>query len=157
MFWWTRRGGNDVFEFTNNKNVLFVYLTAVIKKVMIIYLTFAWTSTSCCMNKELFSHDTKLEHDSPAKAAKFSILVPSPSISSFRVTAVTAFWASPRFWHPHSQIPSVLGIPFSYYCGVLSIPRYPLGMPKSLVFWSSPPKKFWISRENRKRFRDGFC
>ena len=21
-------------------------------------------------------------------------------------------------------------------------------MPKSLVFWSSPPKKFWISREN---------
>ena len=25
--------------------------------------------------------------------------------------AVTAFWASPRFGHPHSQIPSVLGIP----------------------------------------------
>ena len=24
---------------------------------------------------------------------------------------VTAFWASPRFGHPHSQIPSVLGIP----------------------------------------------
>ena len=54
---------------------------------------------------------------------------------------VTAFWASPRFGHPHSQIPSVLGIPFSYYCSVLGIPRYPPGMPKSLVFWSSPPKK----------------
>ena len=53
-----------------------------------------------------------------------------------------------RFGHPHSQIPSVLGIPFSYYCSVLGIPRYPPGMPKSLVFWSSPPKKFWISREN---------
>ena len=36
---------------------------------------------------------------------------------------------SQRFGHPHSQIPSVLGIP-----------RYPPGMPKSLVFWSSPPK-----------------
>ena len=35
---------------------------------------------------------------------------------------------------------SVLGIPFSYYCSVLGIPRYPPGMPKSLVFWSSPPK-----------------
>ena len=45
MFWWTLRGGNDVFEFANNKNVLLVYLTEVIKKVMIIYLTFAWTST----------------------------------------------------------------------------------------------------------------
>lgn len=45
MFWWTLRGGNDVFEFANNKNVLLVYLTAVIKKFMIIYLTFAWTST----------------------------------------------------------------------------------------------------------------
>ena len=64
--------------------------------------------------------------------------------------------ASQRFGHPHSQIPSVLGIPFSYYCSVLGIPRYPPGMPKSLVFWSSPPKKCWISRENRKRFRDGF-
>ena len=69
---------------------------------------------------------------------------------------VTAFWASPRFGHPHSHIPSVLGIPFSYYCSVLGIPRYPPGMPKSLVFWSSPPKNCWISRENRKRFRDGF-
>ena len=39
---------------------------------------------------------------------------------------------------------------------VLGILRYPPGMPKSLVFWSSSPKKFWISRENRKRFRDGF-
>ena len=47
---------------------------------------------------------------------------------------------SQRFGHPHSQIPSVLGIPFSYYCSVLGIPRYPPGMPKSLVFWSSPPK-----------------
>ena len=54
--------------------------------------------------------------------------------------SVTAFWASLRFGHPHSQIPSVLGIPFSYYCSVLGIPRYPPGMPKSLAFWSSPPK-----------------
>ena len=36
---------------------------------------------------------------------------------------------SQRFGHPHSQFPSVLGIP-----------RYPPGMPKSLVFWSCPPK-----------------
>ena len=63
---------------------------------------------------------------------------------------------SQRFGHPHSYIPSVLGIPFSYYCSVLGIPRYPLGMPKSRVFWSSPPKQFCISRENRKTFRDGF-
>ena len=76
---------------------------------------------------------------------------------ALEVSAVTAYWASPRFGHPHSQIPSVLGIPVSYYCSVLGIPRYPPGMPKSLVFWSSPPKKFWISRENRKRFGDGFC
>ena len=69
---------------------------------------------------------------------------------------VTVFWAPLRLGHPHSQIPSVFGIPFSYYCSVLGIPRYPPGMPKSLVFWSSPPKKCWISRENRKRFRDGF-
>ena len=54
--------------------------------------------------------------------------------------SVTAFWAALRFGHPHSQIPSVLGIPFSYYCSVLGIPRYPPGMPKSLAFWSSPPK-----------------
>ena len=60
---------------------------------------------------------------------------------------------------------SVLGIPFPKYLAFWAspshitaapIPRYPPGMPKSLVFWSSPPKKFWISRENRKRFRDGF-
>ena len=54
---------------------------------------------------------------------------------------VTAFWASPRFGHPHSQIPSVLGIPFSYYCSVLGIPRYPLGdaqIPSVLVI---PSKK----------------
>ena len=75
-----------------------------------------------------------------------------PSLFSFlRLLAV-----SQRFGNTHSQIPSVLGIPFSYYCSVLGIPRYPPGMPKSLVFWSSPPKKCWISRENRKRFRDGF-
>ena len=59
---------------------------------------------------------------------------------------------SQRFGHPHSHIPSVLGIPFSYYCSVLGIPRYPPGMPKSLAFWSSPPKQFWISWENRKTF-----
>ena len=63
---------------------------------------------------------------------------------------------SQRFGHPHSHIPSVLGIPFSYYCSVLGIPRYPSGMPKSLAFWASPPKQFGISRENRKPFRDGF-
>ena len=40
-------------------------------------------------------------------------------------TGVTAFWPSPRFGHPHSQIPSVLGIPFSYYCRVFGIPRSP--------------------------------
>ena len=50
---------------------------------------------------------------------------------------------------------AVGGISVSYYYSVLGIPRYPSGMPKSLVFWSFP-QKFWISRENRKRFRDGF-
>ena len=49
---------------------------------------------------------------------------------------------SPRFGHPHSQIPSVFGIPFSYYCSVLGIPRYPPWMPKSLVFWSSLQKNY---------------
>ena len=60
----------------------------------------------------------------------------SPGLFSLalEVGAVKAFWASPRFGHPHSQIPSVLGIPFSYYCSLLGIPRYPPGMPKSLVF-----------------------
>ena len=62
---------------------------------------------------------------------------------------IPAFWASP-LPNPYS----VLGIPFSYYCSVLGIPLYPPGMPKSLVFWSSPLTKFWISRENRKSFRD---
>ena len=47
---------------------------------------------------------------------------------------------SRRFGHPHSQSPCVLGIPFSYYCSVLGIHWYPPGMPKSLVFWSFPPK-----------------
>ena len=28
-----------------------------------------------------------------------------------RNVCVTAFWASPRFGHPHSPIPSTLGIP----------------------------------------------
>ena len=66
---------------------------------------------------------------------------------------VTAFWASPRFGHPHSQIPSVLGIPFSYYCSVLGIPWYPPGMPKSLVFWSSPPKKMLDFAGKSKTFK----
>ena len=48
------------------------------------------------------------------------------------------------------------GACLSHITGAFSgISRYPPGMPKSLVFWSSPPKKFWISRENRKLFRDG--
>ena len=73
---------------------------------------------------------------------------PHPSLQARRQkragpvrSGVTAFWASPRFGHPHSQIPSVLGIPFSYYCSVLGIPRYPPAIAKSLVFWSSPPKR----------------
>ena len=73
-----------------------------------------------------------------------------------RIAGSSCLPLSQRFGHPHSQIPRVLGIPFSYYCSVLGIPWYPPGMPKSLVFWSSPPNKCWISRENRKRFRDGF-
>ena len=69
--------------------------------------------------------------------------VPVPHVPLLHIQygTVTAFWASPHFGHPHSQIPSVLGIPFSYYCSVLGIPRYPSGMPKSLVFWSSSLKK----------------
>ena len=79
MFWWTLRGGNDVFEFKNNKNVLLVYLTAIIKKV-IPYL---------CLNLNflLYEQGTLLPWYQiwtrvTAKAAKFSILVPSPSVSS---------------------------------------------------------------------------
>ena len=45
-----------------------------------------------------------------------------------------------RVWKRWRRCHSVLGIPFSYYCSVLGIPRYPPGMPKSLVYWSSPPK-----------------
>ena len=60
---------------------------------------------------------------------------------------------SQRFGHPHSQIPSVLGIPFSYYCSVLGIPWYPPGMPKSLVFWSSPPKKMLDFAGKSKTFK----
>ena len=60
-------------------------------------------------------------------------------------------WSAPRdprhfqaFWgrnpiEQRSRCHSVLGIPFSYYCSVLGVPRYPPGMP-SLVFRSSPPK-----------------
>ena len=92
----------------------------------------------------------------PPPPSIFQFLLLSPQLPSLRRTGVTAFWASPRFGHPHSHIPSVLGIPFSYYCSVLGIPRYPPGMPKSLAFWASPPKQFGISRENRKPFRDGF-
>ena len=40
-----------------------------------------------------------------------SNLVPRAFPSKNRWGAVTAFWASPRFGHPHSHIPSVLGIP----------------------------------------------
>ena len=76
------------------------------------------------MNEELFSHDTKHEHESPAKAAKFSILVPSPSTSSFRVTApddkglgergreTTATQATPKisfFGHFHFQFSFAAG------------------------------------------------
>ena len=60
---------------------------------------------------------------------------------------------SQRFGHLHSQIPSVLGIPFSYYCSILGIPRYPPGMPKSLVFWSSPPKKILDFAGKSKTFQ----
>ena len=93
----------------------------------------------------------------PEQARLVTTSSPGRFFLALEVGAVTASWASPRFGHPHSQIPSVLSIPVSYYCSVLSIPRYPPGMPKSLVFWSSPPKKFWISQESRKRFGDGFC
>ena len=30
-------------------------------------------------------------------------------------SGVTVIWASPRFWHPYSQNPSDMDIPFSYY------------------------------------------
>ena len=40
----------------------------------------------------------------PAPRAQARCLGPVPP-------GVTAFWASPRFGHPHSHIPSVLGIP----------------------------------------------
>ena len=46
-----------------------------------------------------------------------------------RAPSVTLLPVSQRFMHPHYQIPSVLLI---------------------------PSKKFWISRENRKRFIGGF-
>ena len=60
--------------------------------------------------------------------------------SFLRLLAVSQL-VSQRFGHPHSQIPNVLGIPFSNYCSVLGIPRYPLGdaqIPSVLVI---PSKK----------------
>ena len=56
-----------------------------------------------------------------------------PGFSPTRLSLSLRRALSQRFGHPHSQIPSVLGIPFSYYCSVLGIPRYPRGMPKSLA------------------------
>ena len=78
-----------------------------------------------------------------AQCIKSFLFLNWPSLPA-KVSMVHCFFAMPvsqRFGHPHSQIPSVLGIPFSYYCSVLGIPRYPPRTPKSLVFWSSPPKK----------------
>ena len=74
---------------------------------------------------------------------------------SLKYGGVTAFWAIPRFGYPHSQIPSVLGIPFSYYCSVLGIPWYPPGRVsmKTLVFWSSPPKKMLDFAGKSKTFK----
>lgn len=64
------------------------------------------------MNEELFSHDTKLERESPAKAAKFSILVPSPSISSFRVTAPKiAWWLGERGFKMGRETPATQATP----------------------------------------------
>ena len=34
-------------------------------------------------------------------------------------------WVSPRFGHPHSQNPSDVGIPFSYYLSDLGYRGYP--------------------------------
>ena len=42
---------------------------------------------------------------------KFSNLVPRAFPLKNGRGGVTAFWVSPRFGHPHSHIPSVLGIP----------------------------------------------
>ena len=48
---------------------------------------------------------------SPKQKGKKDRLVANlvPRVLSY--PPVTVFWASPRFGHPHSQIPSVLGIP----------------------------------------------
>ena len=44
-------------------------------------------------------------------------------MANIRDLGYTKIAVSQRFGHPHSQIPSVLGIPFSYYCSGLGIPR----------------------------------
>ena len=54
------------------------------------------------------------------------------------ITAVTVIWVSPCFGYPHTQIPSEMGIPFQYGCRVFGIPRYPPGIPRTLVNLVSP-------------------
>ena len=44
-------------------------------------------------------------------------------------------WASPRFGLPHSQTPTDMGIPLSYYLSGLELRLGWPGMPMSLGFW----------------------
>ena len=59
-------------------------------------------------------------------------------ILRYRCSAVTVIWVSPCFGYPHTQIPSEMGIPFQYGCRVFGIPRYPPGIPRTLVNLVSP-------------------
>ena len=66
------------------------------------------------------SHTDEISSDSISPTAHSDAddtgdLAFNPSDDSDQDAAVTAFWASPRFGHPHSQIPSVLGIPCLLY------------------------------------------
>ena len=56
---------------------------------------------------------------------------------------VTVIWVSPCFGYPHTQIPGEMGIPSKYGCRVFGIPRYPPGIPRTLVIWVPPLKCEW--------------
>ena len=81
---------------------------------------------------------------SPAAASRGPCLVTS--------TGVTAFWASPRFGHPHSHIPSVLGIPFSHYCSVFGHPSVPSRDAQIPSVLGIPSKTIWDFAGKSKTF-----
>ena len=59
---------------------------------------------------------------------------------------------SQRFGHPHSHIPSVLGIPFSYYCSVFGHPPVPSRDAQIPSVLGIPSKTIWDFAGKSKTF-----